>query len=233
MNDSEAEYRAIASKLEKFGLSPYESKAYVALVAQGNGNAEIIANVAAIPRTSAYSTLRSLEEKGFVIATKGRPVIYRPEPPSRVQAKLVNEINEIFDRLETVHELALEKGEPQLIYTIAGREKVIEKIGEIIDSSTSSIAICSPMLNEIFDALGRKLKNARARNVNVYAITEHGQRAPEGFTKVIFKSGILATDVVGDDDKALIASIDLDACGYTDNAFLAGHLARFLKLMVE
>ena len=224
---------SIASRLEKFGLSPYESKAYTALVFHGKGNAETIAKNADIPRTSAYSTLRSLEEKGFVTSIKGRPATYRPEPPSKVQAKLIGEINDIFDRLQTVHEMVAEKGEPQLIYTIAGKKEVIEKIGEVIDSSTKSIVISTPLLNELVDALGKNLKNAKGRNVEIYAITEHGQRIPDCMNKVVFKSGLIATDIVCDDDKALIASIDLDACGYSDNAQLAGHLARFLKLMLD
>ena len=96
----EKEFRKVSGKLQSLGLSAYESKAYIALVAHGYGTAELIAKTAQIPRTSAYSVLKSLESKGFAIATSGRPVIYKPEAPSIIFEKVKAELSETFEKLE-------------------------------------------------------------------------------------------------------------------------------------
>ena len=103
----EREFQSVSGKLESLGLSTYESKAYIALIAHGYGNAELIAKTAQIPRTSAYSVLKSLEAKGFAIATSGRPVIYKPEPPSKIFERVKVELEETFQKLELIHEIEM------------------------------------------------------------------------------------------------------------------------------
>ncbi|UCE38563.1 MAG: TrmB family transcriptional regulator [Thermoplasmata archaeon] len=228
----EKEFKSVSGKLESLGLSAYESKAYIALVAHGYGNAELIAKTAQIPRTSAYSVLKSLESKGFAIATTGRPVIYKPEPPSKIFEKVKDELEETFQKLELIHEILRERGEPQLVYTITGKDKVTEKIGELLDKSTSNFIISTPVVSEIRDKLQKKIENAIKRGIDVTIITEAGQKVPKN-VKVVRREGLIATDVISDETTALIASPDLNACGYIENAQLARHLAQFLEILME
>ena len=156
----EREFKNVSGKLESLGLSAYESKAYIALIAHGYGNAELIAKTAQIPRTSAYSVLKSLEVKGFAIATSGRPVIYKPEPPSKIFERVKDELEETFQKLEFIHEILRERGEPQLVYTITGKDKVTEKIGELLDKSTENFIISTPVISEVRDKLAKNIQNA-------------------------------------------------------------------------
>lgn len=230
--DIEKEFKLLTNQLEKVGLSTYEAKAYIALVAKGYGDAETIANIAGIPRTSAYTVLRSLITKGYVLATSGRPVIYRPEEPSKLCERIVSEIKEAFSKLESVHEIITERGMPQLVYTITGKDRVLDKIGELFDRSVEKIIISTPAFSEIRNTLGKRMENALKRDVSVTVITAPLHRVPEG-TKLVYKKGLIATDVICDGVSALIASPDLNACGYTDNASLAAHLEHFLKIMMD
>lgn len=228
-----AEFRALAEKLEKIGLSPYEARAYIALIAHGYGNAEIIAETAQIPRTSAYKILRSLETKGFAIATQGRPQIYKPEPPSKVYENFKTQLEETCSKLEMLDEIVREKGMPQLIFTIADKAKVIEKIGELMDKSTDTIILSTPSFSELRNALDKKIQNVLKREVKFNLITAPGQGVPYEDMNVIRRKGLLATDIVCDKEQALIAAPDLSACGYTDNELLAEHLQRFLEILIE
>lgn len=228
----ETEFKNMSEKLELIGLSPYEARAYIALIAHGYGNAEAIANTAKIPRTSAYKILESLKNKGFAIATQGRPIIYRPEPPSKIYNVVRTQIQETFEKLELLNEIIREKGMPQLIYTIMGKQKVLEKIGELLDKSTQSFMISTPLFSEIRDAMQKKIQNAITRGVKFTVITASNQRIPNGVMK-IRRSGLIATDVICDNREALLASPDLNACGYTDNALLAEHMQKFLEILVE
>lgn len=228
----EREFRALSKGLEDIGLSPYEARAYIALVAHGYGDAETIANTAEIPRTSAYKILQSLHLKGFVISTEGRPKIFKPEPPSKIHQKIQRKIKSTFDKLELLHEILSEKGEPQLIYTISDRQKVIDKIAELLDKSTKTFIISTPLFSEILRNIDKKIENAIKRGVKVTIITAPLQRTPKN-VKVIKKERLVATDVISDKERALLASPDLNACGYTDNATLAEHLYRFLQILIE
>ncbi len=227
------EFRSLAEKLEKLGLSPYEARAYIALIAHGYGNAETIAGTAQIPRTSAYKILRSLEAKGFAIATQGRPQIYKPEPPSKIYEGFKNQLEETCGKLEMLYEIVREKGMPQLIFTIADKTKVIDKIGELIDKSTNIIILAAPSFFELRTALDKKIQNSIKRGVDFNLITSPGQGVPYKDMNVVKRKGLLATDIVCDKEQALIAAADLTACGYTDNELLAEHLHRFLEILIE
>jgi sugar-specific transcriptional regulator TrmB len=228
----EREITVIAERLERLGLSPYEARAYVGLVMHGCADAETIASTARIPRTSAYKILEALEAEGFVIATEGRPKMYRPERPAKICERITDEIKTTFDRLEEVYEIVREKGIPQMIFTIYGREKVLDKIRELLDKSTEDFIISTPLFSEIREALGREFQSARTRGVKITVITAPNQKVPEGVA-VVRRSGLIATDVVSDNERALIAAPELDACGYTDNALLAEHLQRFLEILIN
>lgn len=228
----ERELRTLSRRLEGIGLSPYEARVYIALVAHGYGDAETIAQTARVPRTSAYKILQSLVEKGFAVATEGRPRIYKPEAPMRVYKWVNEEIKEMFEKLNMLHEVVREKGEPQIIYTINGKIRVLEKIGELMDKCTRTFIISTPNFSEIHSPLGKKIQHLIDRGIEITIVTRPFQRVPNGVT-VVRKDRLVATDIVSDGEKAILASPNLGACGYTDNASLAEHLERFLHILIE
>ncbi len=227
----EKEYGAVSKTLESIGLSSYEARGYVALVAHGYGSAETIAETAKIPRTSAYKVLQSLCSKGFAISTRGRPTIFKPESPAKIKEKVIERLSESFDKLDLIHEILREKGEPQLVYTITGKARLLEKVGELLDRATESFIVATPSFYEIRERLAKKLENAIDRGVRVTIITEPMQKVPEGST-VYWRKGLIATDIIADGEHALLASPDLSACGFTDNAALAAHLESFLRILM-
>jgi sugar-specific transcriptional regulator TrmB len=230
--DLEKEYETVSRTLESIGLSSYEARGYVALVAHGWGSADAIAETARIPRTSAYKVLQSLCQKGFAISTKGRPTIFKPESPAKIKMRVTEHISETFDKLELLHEILRDKGEPQLVYTIAGKSRVLEKAGELLDACQEAFIIATPTLHEIREALAKKLDGAVLRGIRVTIITEPLQKVPEG-AQVYWRKGLLATTIIADAERALLASPDLQASGYTDNANLAKYLESFLQILME
>ena len=229
--DFDKEQEALARTLESIGLSGYEARGYLALVAHGYGSAEVIAETAKIPRTSAYKVLQSLCQKGYAISTRGRPSIFKPEPPSKIKTKVFDHLNDTFTKLEMMHEVLSDKGEPQLIYTITSKARVLAKIGELLDTATHAFIVATPQFYEIRENLAKKLENAVARGIRVTVITEPLQKIPEGVSAV-WRKGLIATDIIADAERALIASPDLTACGYTDNPYLAAHLESFLQILM-
>lgn len=230
--DLDKEFERATRTLESIGLSSYEARGYIALVAHGYGSAETIAATAKIPRTSAYKVLQSLCSKGFAISTRGRPTIFKPEAPGKVKDRVIDHLNDTFGKLDVLHEVLRDKGEPQLVYTIGTKLRVLEKIGELLDKATESFMVSTPTFSEIRESLDKKIQHALDRGIRFTVITEPGQKIPEGVTPV-YRRGLIATDVIVDGSSALIASPDLQACGYTDNASLSKHLENFLEIIMN
>src|SRR3989442_789629 len=155
--DLDQEFEHATKTLESIGLSGYEARGYIALVAHGYGSAETIAETAKIPRTSAYKVLQSLCQKGFAISTRGRPTIFKPEAPSKVKGRVIDHLEDTFAKLDMLHEVLRAKGEPQLVYTIVSKPRVLEKIGELIDQSSETCIVSTPTFSEIRENVGKKI----------------------------------------------------------------------------
>lgn len=232
MQSLEEEYRRIASVLAKIGLSDYESRALVALIARNHGAAEDIADLAGMPRTSAYKALQSLRDKRLVTSTEGRPIIFHPIPVEEMRRMVLIEFEETFDKLETVKGMLSERGTPQLVYTISGKKGVLAKVGEMLGASTRSFIISTPAIQEVRVEHAQRFKEAVKRGVEVIVITEPMLKAPD-CTLLYRKKDLLATDVICDSKEAVIAAPDLSLCGYSDNPFIASHLDNFMRIVID
>ncbi|NLX48067.1 MAG: TrmB family transcriptional regulator [Euryarchaeota archaeon] len=230
IDDIEKEFSQIASTLGNLGLSNYEARSYVALLLRTHGTTEEVAELAMVPRTSAYKALRSLENKGFAIEIGGRPSVYHPVSVEEVRERTMRELNEVFAKLSSIKGLLSEKGTPELVYTVYGRKKVLTKIGEMLDSAMSTFMISSPKMQDIRSDLSSHFRDAMARGVKITIITEPGIKAPSA-DEVFRRKGLIATDVIVDGTMAMIATEDLDLCGFSDNPLIAAHLENFLHMV--
>jgi len=226
------EYEGVITVLKGCNLSEYEARCYMALVVLGFGTPQRVAEVAQIPRTSAYKALTLLQEKGFATCPEGKPRVFHPEDPLVKGEEMAEHVREAFRKLSLVSGMLSERGIPQLIYTIVGQDKVMEKIGEMIDSAVNTLIISTPAIRDIRKELGKKFADAKKRGVRITLISAPSVKLPE-HTDSFRVSELLATDIVSDGKKALIAAPDLSACGYTDNDSLAGHLDSFLRLLTS
>ncbi|KJE49281.1 MULTISPECIES: TrmB family transcriptional regulator [Acidiplasma] len=221
-----------ADMLKILGLSSYEAQAFAALVYHGVANADTIADTAGIPRTSAYKVMESLVEKGFAKETEGRPRMFKPEEMDKIKDNFISKVNNLFERLKELQDVLPSKGDPQLVYTIYGRSKVMAKMAEMFDLSEREILIATPRIKEIRTELKKNIDNAIKRGVHVIFITPPNKRVPPN-TEVYRKEGLIATDVASDESRAMLAGADLDACGYTDNPILSLHVLQFIHMMIN
>ena len=218
--------------LKLLGLSSYEAQGFAALVYHNVANADTIADTAKIPRTSAYKIMESLVQKGFAKETEGRPKMFKLEDLDAIEKRLQNKMKELFSQLNELQEIMPSKGDPQLIYTIYGKTAVLEKLAELINLSEEEIVICTPRVKDIRTELKKNLDNAIKRGVNVIFVTPPNKRVPQN-AKVFRKEGLIATDIVVDRSKALIAGAELDACGFSDNPGLSMHVYQFIQMIIE
>ncbi|EQD54693.1 transcriptional regulator, TrmB, partial [mine drainage metagenome] len=141
-------------------------------------------------------------------------------------------IQEVFDALANLHRTVAEHGEPQLVYLLSGRAKVLQKIAELLDQSSRTFILTTPGIAEVRDELGKKIQHAVKRGVQVTFVTAPLQRVPEG-VEYVPRENLLATEALADGEHALLAAPGLDACGFTDNPILTSHLKQFLEVVLE
>lgn len=221
----------IHEMLKLLGLSSYEAQGFAALVYYGVASADTIADAAKIPRTSAYKVMESLVQKGFAKETQGRPRMFKPEDMNQIRNDLEEKFQQLFRDLKELQDLLPSKGEPQLVYTIYGGQKVMEKIEEMFNLTEQDIFVCTPKIKEIRTALKKTIDNAIKRGVRVVFVTPPNKRVPPN-TEVYRKEGLSVTDVVSDQTRALLAGPEMDACGYTDNPALAMQVYLFISTMM-
>lgn len=222
----------LSIELEKAGLTSYESRCYLAAVAIDGGRAEEIAELAMVPRTSAYKALESLSNRGFVELTDERPRRFVATDPIALLARLRGDLESTFDEIAKLQEDLAYRGVPQIIYTLSGRNRVLRKIGEMIKKSRVRLIVSSPNISLIRREHRKLFERALDREVEILVAAPPFVRIP-ACTSAVRRRSLIATDLVMDGEEALIAGPDLGACGFTDNALLAGHLEGFLEIVMS
>lgn len=224
----EEEHKRIINLLSNLGLSEYEARAYTALIALGDGTADDISSISKVPRTSIYKVMRGLERRDLIKQRPTKPIRFTINSLDDVEEQIISDIREGFSLLRRVEGLMSEGGTPALLYTITGRKRIMEKIGEMIESSQSTIFLASPDMRSIRLEHGQRLKDAVDRGVEVSLALDPFIKAPD-CTEAIRKEGMIVTDLVVDDQTTLIATPDFEMCGFIDNPFITAHFNSVLR----
>ena len=141
--------QALTVSLEEFGLSKYESQAYVALIAKGTVAASELAYYSEIPRTKIYPTLLKLENKKLVIISKSKPIMCTAIAPEDAfdgiiheQINKVNAMNSLVSNLKKASEESRKsRGSVEKRYFHIGANSVVDQLQTMIEGSKSSIKI--------------------------------------------------------------------------------------------
>ncbi len=195
--------------LRSFGLSEYEAKVLLALIAKGELTAKEVAEYSGIPRTSVYDVIKSLMNKGLVEAY-GKPMKFRAlnsEELMRIFSKKVEE-NLRYLREELP---AIEKAKTEEIKIYRG-DVAIDKIVELIVNAKEIVVAASFIPKEITSALRRSKAKGKICAVNVYELkglpfelyrirfktkSKHGLVLVDGKTVAIFFKNRQTIVIVG------------------------------------
>lgn len=159
--------------LKKFGLTMYESSAYIALTSLISATAVEVSEESEIPRSKIYDVLKRLAEKDFIEIEDGRPLTYNVKSPvdvlSREKEKLETEIDDAISRLTNIYENGMSQVQAP-IWRIYGVEKIINQELEIIKRSKNTLNM---RIGFLFEGEGEQLikafKNRPDLNINILA----------------------------------------------------------------
>ncbi|HEY9407344.1 MAG TPA: helix-turn-helix domain-containing protein [Nitrososphaera sp.] len=144
MNDIHSD---LPGSLEEFGLSKYEARAYLTMIGKGSLAVSEIAYYANLPRTKVYQTVKKLEKKKLAVISKQKPLICSAIPPEEAFTEIVNlhdsrvkTMRKIVNSLQKINEESHRpKGSEERRYFILDANSTLEKIGNLIAESRSSI----------------------------------------------------------------------------------------------
>jgi HTH-type transcriptional regulator, sugar sensing transcriptional regulator len=138
----------LVGNLEEFGLSKYEAKAYLTMIDKGSLAASEIAYYSNLPRTKVYPTLKKLEKKKLSAISQKKPLICSAIPPEEAFGEIVElherrlkNMKKIVDKLRRINEEGQNPtGSEERRYLVIDPKSALEKVGNLIASSKSSIS---------------------------------------------------------------------------------------------
>ncbi len=159
--------------LEALGLTPKESRAYLALLQHGVCTAQQVSSLLTVQYPAVYRILQSLQGKGWIEVSQERPNRYHARAP-RIVAEEARQGRQ--DDLAAAAELVSQLHEPSAprgretdgdLWIYKGAESIGRKLREIVLSSTSQllcvcpVAVAPEILRLLFDALSRSRRVVR------------------------------------------------------------------------
>jgi len=123
--------------LKEFGLSEYESKAYLTLAVHGSLPASSVSDFSKIPQSKIYEVLKSLISKCLAEFCNGKPLKYKAVEPLFALRKMFNQKKMKIDDLkektkELVKELKPFKENSFGLWSSKGKIACLEKAAEMI-----------------------------------------------------------------------------------------------------
>jgi sugar-specific transcriptional regulator TrmB len=192
----------MALDLVPFGFTPTESLVYEVLLTHGPGTGYAVGRAAGLARANAYSALEGLVTKGAARREDGRPRRYRPEPPSVLLARVVDQQSQAVTRLAAALEQVSVPASPTLteVTSLRGVKQVL-----MLEFGRARKQVWALLPDDVWLALGPALRRAAGTGVRLHLYADRpvdgAAPAPVDVTPV----------VIGDrwPGRPLIAAVDL------------------------
>ena len=190
--------------LEEFGLSKYESQAYVALISRGTISASELAYYSEIPRTKIYPTLLKLENKKLVIISKSKPIMCTAIAPEDAfdgiiheQINKVNAMNTLISNLKKASEESRKtRGSEEKRYFHLSANNVLSQLRTMIEGSKSSIKIITDQWGfGLLAECKEQLLSVSRRNLDVKVLVSPSQICSESYRVIPDGIEIRASDI--------------------------------------
>lgn len=159
---------SICKELEKFNFTPTEAEVYLTLVKHGTTNGSQIAKLMNISRSSVYSAINNLVDKGYIYHVPGDTNEYTARDPKTLLAELKDYYDNAAENLSSQFD-KLKKHNDDYHYTnIKGQQTFIGKSKELILQAEKEIYINTCMDLHIFE---KEIKIVRNRGIKIIVMT--------------------------------------------------------------
>jgi len=168
-NPTQDPQSAAIEQLERFGLSTYAARTFVALASLGTGTARDVSQVSDVPRTRVYDAIDELHDRGLVDVQQSSPKRFWAISAETTSRSFERELRHRTDVLRTaLTELEpIEQPDPQRgVWTVDGQPAVTERVVEFLGDAESEIVYMT--VEELLTGdLIEALSDAAERDVSI------------------------------------------------------------------
>ncbi len=159
----------VVETLRDSGMSSYEAKSYVALLAAGQPlNGYEVAKHSGVPRSTVYETLAKLVARGAAFEVRvpnSDSTSYLALPAESFIAKLRREFDDNIESLATILPKVARSPQANLVHNIRGRANVVDRARELIQRASDDLFVS--IWAEEAGELENDLRQAVRRGVDV------------------------------------------------------------------
>ncbi|MDG5761777.1 helix-turn-helix domain-containing protein [Natronococcus sp. A-GB1] len=158
-NPSKEPETAATEQLERFGLSTYAARTFVALASLGTGTARDVSQVSEVPRTRVYDAVDELHEWGLVDVQQSSPKEFWVISTETACRRFERDFQHRADTLRTALgelEPAEQQAEQRGVWTVNGRAAVTDRTLEFFTTAEEEIVymtIENLLTEDLIDAL--------------------------------------------------------------------------------
>ena len=156
--------------LQVLNFSQYESRAYLALLQQGQVTGYELAKNSGIPASKVYAVLNKLLEKEVILALDSDPIRYTPIPPDEIVKRMKGSYLRTFEALSTgLNKIyRSDEADDNYIWNLSGRHEIMGRISEFLIQSKMSVYL-SVWDEELHD-FKTSLSQAHQRGVQISVV---------------------------------------------------------------
>jgi sugar-specific transcriptional regulator TrmB len=187
----------IVDQLRRIGMSGYEAKVYLAMIAAGEPlNGYELAKRSGVPRSTVYETIAKLVARGSAFEVNvAEGTAYLPLPVESLLARLRREVDESIDALAASLPGVAAPRAAHLIQQVRGHQQVMDRALDVIHGARTDLLV-SIWPQEV-PALVEELRQAVKRRVDVMSIVFGGADALLD-TGMVFEHRFSSPEVVID-----------------------------------
>jgi sugar-specific transcriptional regulator TrmB len=222
-----------------FNFSPYETRAYCALLQKSPLNGHEVSRAAGIPPSKIYETLQRLHQKGAVLIYHSESTLYAPVPYQDLLASLQQRTEMTFQAVAQELGQLGKESDDSLTWSLTGPINIIDVMARIISRTTQ--CVYAALWDQELAALASALTEAHQRGVELqiavygtfhlavphtYDLTLCGQSAQERL------GGRRLSMLIGDRQEACVAEFTASGSGqgiWTRNTVIALLATEYVK----
>jgi len=159
----------MARGLGALGLTEYEAKVYLALLADSPASGYQIGKRAGVPRSMVYEALGRLELRGMVLKTgEARAMLYRPLPPALLLRRYEEEQQSLVAELRQTMEALYQAPVEDRLWMVSGRPAYLSYAGQMIADACDELLL---LVNDSdLETLRPSIAAAADRGLSVSAV---------------------------------------------------------------
>ncbi len=176
----------LVEQLREIGMSGYEAKAYLAMLATGQPmNGYEVAKQSGVPRSTVYQTLDKLVERGAAFEVKlveSSGTHYVALPAESLLSRVRRDFNRTLDELDRVLPSVTRVPQASLVHHIEGRDRALQHALDLIEGAEEDLFVS--VWPEEAELLEPALRKAERRGVEIVIIAFGDLGQPIGHTYV-------------------------------------------------